>query len=205
MSKTSLFDPENSFWSFLNRIFSIAYAGLLWFLLSLPIVTIGASTTALYSYAFSVAENREGYIGKTLFSSFRQHFVQATILWLGMLAVSGFLFFDAYLASTGTTLFSKMMFFMIVAVAIILAMVFLHIFALLSKGTLKNTQLLRKAFVLGIGGLPISLTLLVLNVLFFWLVYLFPLTVVFGYGFVVVLSSLFVRVAYARSEELHDI
>lgn len=126
MAKVSLFDNDNSFWSFLILIYNLAYAGFLWFITSLPIITIGASTTALYSYAFSVVENRDGYVGKTFFNSFRKNFVKATMLWIGMLIIFCFLFFDAYLASSGTNIISKIIFFMIIAVLIILAVLAMH-------------------------------------------------------------------------------
>jgi len=205
MAKISLFDPENSFWSFLTRIYNLAFAGFLWFLTSLPLFTIGASTTALYSYAFSVTEQRDGYVGRTFFASFRKNFVKATVLWLGMLCVFGFLFFDAYLASTGNSLVSKVMFFTVLAVAIIVALLAVHVFPFLSQFDSTYSEMSKRIFLVGVGALPVSLTLVVVNVLFFLLIYAFYPVVLFAQGFVAALCTLFLRATYSRLSELHDL
>lgn len=200
----SLFDPENSFWSFLTRIYNLAFAGLLWFVTSLPLITIGASTTALYSYAFAVTESRDGYVMKTFFSSFRKNFVKATVVWMGMLTVFAFLLFDGYLASTGTTTGSKVMVFLILAVLIIASMLGVHMFPFLSKYDLPYRQMLQKVLLIGVGALPISITLVVLHTMFFLLVYLFPPAVLFAQGFVAALISLFLKSVYSRLETMDD-
>ena len=196
MAKISLFDPENSFCFFLTRLFNLAYAGFLWFLTSLPIITIGASTTALYSYAFSVTDQRDGYVGKTFFSSFRKNFSKATRIWLGMLGVFGFLFFDAYLASTGDSMVSRIGFFIILAVGIIIATLAVHVFPFLSQWDLPYKEMGKRIFLDGVGKLPISLTLLVINLLFFLCIYAFPPAALFAQGFVAALCSLFLKGPY---------
>lgn len=200
MAKISLFDPENSFWSFLTRIYNLAYAGFLWFLTSLPLFTIGASTTALYSYAFAVTEQRDGYVTRTFFSAFRKNFVKATVIWMGMLLIFAFLFFDGYLASTGGNVVSKVMFFLILAVLIILAMIGVHVFAFLSKWDLSYKEMGKRILLVGLGNLPISFTLLLVNLSFFLLVYAFPPAVLFTQGFIAALCSLFLKTIYERLE-----
>jgi uncharacterized membrane protein YesL len=198
MAKISLFDPENSFWSFLNRIYNLAFAGLLWFLTSLPIFTIGAATTALYSYAFAVTAQRDGYVSRTFFASFRKNFAKATVLWLGMLLIFAFLFFDAYLASTGKSIVSKVMFFIVLSGAIIVAMPAVHVFPFLSQWDLSYKEMAKKIILVGIGNLPISLTLVVVNSVFFLLIYAFPPAALFVQGFVAALCSLFLKEPYSR-------
>lgn len=204
MAKISLFDPENSFWSFLTRIYNLAYAGFLWFVTSLPLITIGASTTALYSYAFSVTEQRDGYVTRTFFSSFRKNFIKATVLWTGMLIIFAFLFFDAYLASTGTGPLSKILFFTFLSVAIIIAMAAVHVFPFLAKWDLPYAEMAKKIFLIGVGTLPISITMVVINLLFFLLVYAFSPAVLFAQGFVAALCALFLKVAYGRLPNMSD-
>lgn len=204
MAKVSLFDPENSFWSFLNRIYNLAFAGLLWFLTSLPILTIGASTTALYSYAFAVTDQRDGYVSRTFFASFRKNFVKATALWIGMLLIFAFLFFDAYLASTGNTMVSKGMFFIVLSGAIIIAMPAVHVFPFLSQFDLPYKEMAKRIFLVGVGNLPISLTLVVVNSLFFLLIYAFPPSALFVQAFVAALCSLFLRAPYTRLSKMQE-
>ena len=88
-----LFDPENKFWQFLNKVTDAALMSLLWLLTSLPLVTIGASTAAFYSYTLKQVSNQEGSLVKSYFSAFRAHFKRATLLWL--LQAAGTAFFAA--------------------------------------------------------------------------------------------------------------
>ena len=84
-----LFDPENKFWQFLNKVTDAALMSLL----CLPLVPIGASTAAFYSYTLKQVSNQEGSLVKSYFSAFRAHFKRATLLWL--LQAAGTAFFAA--------------------------------------------------------------------------------------------------------------
>lgn len=204
MAMISLFDPENSFWAFLTRIYNLALAGFLWFVTSLPLITIGASTTALYSYAFSVTEQRDGYVSRTFFHAFRKNFVKATLLWTGMLIIFALLFLDAYLASTGEGMLSKMLFFIIAGVGLIIATVAVHVFPFLSQWDLTYKEMAKHIFLLGVGGLPVSITMVVVNALFLLLVYAFPPALLFASGFSAALCSLFLKQTYRRFQNLSD-
>ena len=65
-----------------GKIFDILVLGLLWIACSLPLVTIGASTTALYYALVKCVKNNDGYAARSFFHSFRQNFIPATILWV---------------------------------------------------------------------------------------------------------------------------
>lgn len=51
---------------------------MLWLFCSIPIITIGASTTALYYVTTRQLSNREGYVTKDFFKSFKSNFIEAT-------------------------------------------------------------------------------------------------------------------------------
>ena len=61
-----------------NLIADIIVLGLLWFVCSIPVVTIGASTTAVYYVMTRRVSDRETYILKDFFSSFKSNFLLAT-------------------------------------------------------------------------------------------------------------------------------
>ncbi len=68
---------------------------VLWAVCSIPIVTIGASTTALYYVTLKMAGNREGYLWKAFFKSFQTNFLCSTAIWIillmaGLLPAAGF-------------------------------------------------------------------------------------------------------------------
>ncbi len=83
----SLFNPDNSVMRFLVKVCDILILGLLWFLCSIPIFTIGASTTAAYYVTLKIVRNEEGYTVRSFFHAFKSNFKQATIIWLLLLLV----------------------------------------------------------------------------------------------------------------------
>ncbi len=70
----------------LSRMFDLILLNLLWLACSLPVITIGASTTALYSVTLKMAANEEGYILRGFLEAFRRNWKQSTAVWLILLA-----------------------------------------------------------------------------------------------------------------------
>ena len=79
---------------FLNLVADLVALHVLWLLCSLPIVTMGASTTALYYASMRRIRTDESHVHQNFFRSFRQNFRQSTILWLMMLVVGAVLLLD---------------------------------------------------------------------------------------------------------------
>lgn len=61
----------------------------LWVILSLPVVTIGASTAALYYVTLKLASNEEGYTVRSFFHAFKENLIPGIPLGIGSLAVGG--------------------------------------------------------------------------------------------------------------------
>ena len=79
---------EGKFYRAMSTLWEVMYMGFLWTLFSLPIVTIGASTTALYYVATKKVTNREGsYIFQDFWRSFKENFKQSTITFLILVVV----------------------------------------------------------------------------------------------------------------------
>ena len=54
-----LFNYDNPIWRFVGRIWDLFILNLLWVLCSIPIVTFGASTTAMYYCTMKIARDRD--------------------------------------------------------------------------------------------------------------------------------------------------
>ena len=61
----NLFGIDNKFFETLEKISNIVILNFLYILFSIPIITIGASTTATYFVAMKIVQNEEGYIFRT--------------------------------------------------------------------------------------------------------------------------------------------
>ncbi len=79
---------EGSFMNYCDKIFDVMILGFLWILCSLPVITIGASCTALYYAIVKCIKNNEGYVSRSFFHSFRQNLGPATFLWVIFAGVS---------------------------------------------------------------------------------------------------------------------
>ena len=88
----SIFRPYGPVWNFCNIITDALLLSLLWCLCSLPLLTLGASTTALYDAAVHGIRYREPGTYRRFFTTFRRELktaVPVTLLW-GLILLFGF-------------------------------------------------------------------------------------------------------------------
>ena len=78
----SIFKVDGPLYEFIRRFIDVVKLNFLWFVFSLPIVTIGASTVAVYSVTLKMAEDQEGYVGRDFIKAFRANLKQGIPLGL---------------------------------------------------------------------------------------------------------------------------
>ena len=158
-----LFDPENKFWNFIGKIADVTCMSYLWVGTSLPLVTMGAATTAFYSYTMHQVRDTEGGILSGYFKAFRHNFKKATLLWL--LEVAGLAFFAADLVGVWNLFLflGGLPAILVGALVLCLAFLFLgctlYIWPLLAVFEFPLKKLLTNSFVMAAGNLPVTLTL----------------------------------------------
>ena len=69
----NFFNPDNAVMQFITKVVYSVYLNILWFICCIPIVTAGASTTALFYVTLKMVRNEEGNITKAFFSSFKSN------------------------------------------------------------------------------------------------------------------------------------
>ena len=93
----------------MEKVGDLLLVNLLFVVCSLPVVTIGASATAMY-YVLGRIRRQEGTVTKDFFRSFRENFRQASLYWGVLLLVALALYWNFRLISGWTgTLYSVMM------------------------------------------------------------------------------------------------
>lgn len=189
-----LFDPENKFWQFLTKLTDAAILSLLWLLTSIPVVTIGASTAAFYSYTLKQVVNLEGSLFKSYFSAFRAHFKRATLLWLIQLA--GTAFFAADLWAVWTFFLNNQgsaVSIALIGVCGFCALTFLaccfYIYPITARYDPPLKEVLRGSFLLSVGSLHVTLTLILFAALICVLIYFLSGLFFFWIGLFVFFSS----------------
>ena len=176
-----IFDMEGPLFTGLGRIADLFWLNVLFIVCSIPIFTIGASTTALYYVTLKMVKNEECYITKSFFRSFKQNFKQATGIWLIMMIVGGLLFTD-YLIMNGKIAdvsgiqdtVRKVILVILLAAAIVYAFTLRYVFPILARfdNTVKNT--IRNALIISIRHLPLSAVLVAIPIVAAVVLYFFP-------------------------------
>ena len=86
MAREPLLKTDNPVFVFMGKLGDVVLLNVTWLVCCLPVVTIGASTTALFYAARKIAAGEEYRIWHDFFHSFRENWRQAAVLWLGLLA-----------------------------------------------------------------------------------------------------------------------
>ena len=136
---------------------------LLWLLCGIPVVTIGASTTALYSVAIKMVKNEESYVVKDFFSAFRKNLKQATVVWLMICVAAGILFFDFYFSSHAKTDGAALLFVPFAMAAILLVMLLLYVFPVMAVFENRIKKVFKNSLLLALAHLPQTLLVLVIS------------------------------------------
>ena len=96
----ALFSPDSKLYKAISFAGNMLLLNLLWILFSLPLITVGASTLALYSTFFKMMEGTEGYMFKDFWKGFKSNWKQGTILWLITLAAGYGFYLDFQILKT---------------------------------------------------------------------------------------------------------
>jgi uncharacterized membrane protein YesL len=100
-SRMSLFSQDSKFMRFVERLVDVMFLNLLWIAFSLPLFSIGASTTAAYYVALKMVDDEEGPIFRNFWKAFKVNFRQGTLLWF-LTALAGYaLYLDWQFATKG--------------------------------------------------------------------------------------------------------
>lgn len=186
---SGFFNYDNPVWRFIGKFGDLIILNILWFVCSIPIFTIGASTTAVYYVTLKLARNDDGYTIRSFFKSFKENFKQATIIWLIMLAVGLLLAFDLYFFTKSGFIASSQLRTVMVTIFLAMSIIYLailtYIFPLQSRfyNTIKRTFF--NAFFMSIRHLFNTIGMIVIDVAVVVAMVLIPQIMMFGvlFGF----------------------
>ncbi len=133
---SGFFNYDNPVWRFIGKFGDLIILNVLWLVCSLPVFTIGASTTAVYYVTLKLARDDDGYTIRSFFKSFKENFKQSTIIWLILLLAGAILGVDLYFFArlfNGSSTVKTVMLTVFLAMALIYAAVAMYIFPLQSR------------------------------------------------------------------------
>lgn len=133
MKVNNIFKPDNSVYNFGNKLLYVIIVNFLFIITSIPIITIGASSTAMYNVMIKVSEDRGISILKEYFNVFFKKFVVSTLVEIVLIIVGFILYIDiAYFAVLGTIMGNIAVGITIVLTVAYFAFAFL-VFAVIAK------------------------------------------------------------------------
>ncbi len=189
---SNLFNMDGPVLQFINKIVYSVYLNILWFLCCIPVITAGASTTALFYVTLKIAKNEEGNITKAFFRSFRENLRQSTLIWLILLAlgiilsVDGYVLYHMRFENVFWTLCTAV--FCVAAAAY--AIVLMYIFPLLARFDNTVGAMFKNALFIGVRFLFCTVLMAVIYfVMLLVVVRIFTPAVIFGEGLCALLCS----------------
>ncbi len=154
------FDSDNAVMKALSKVFDVIYLSIVFLLFSMPVVTMGASLTALYYATVKVVRRERGYIFSEFWRSFKTNFVQATIAWILFLVMMALMFFNVQVMNQEGGEMGGYLVGVYIAIGILVLATACYLFPVLSRFELKNLKLIRFSFFLSMRHALTTLLLL---------------------------------------------
>ncbi len=203
-----IFDLDSPFVHVLNRFTDILVLNALFLLTCLPVFTIGAAWTALYSVALKMVRGEEAYIAKSYFKAMKQNFRQATVMGAGMGGMCLVLYFDFHIMQQSGGQMSGPVQKLLAGICLVFFMLALYVFPMLARyeNTIWNT--LNNAFITAVQHIPCTLAMAAISagsvaVTFFSIrtaVYGIPFWLLGGFALIACVNAWFLRRVFDRYE-----
>lgn len=148
-----------------KKLANILFMSVLWLACSIPLITMGASTAALYCVAMKIVREEDFSISKTFFQSFKANLKQGVVFSIIFFLLGAVLYFDYMIAPSlpGTLGSIASVLFVIFGLCVI--MVSCYTFALVSQFENTIRQTLKNAVLLSIAFFPRTLLIMAINAL----------------------------------------
>ena len=159
-----MFSPDSKFMEIFGRITDLVLLNILFVITSLPIFTIGASLSALYTMTFRLMREEYSGIIRSYFRAFRENFRQGTILWLLLVLAAGPALYYLYVLFSLDSLLRHLG-FLFGILALLCAMAASYVFPWISQFENTTAQALKNALILSLSRLPRTAAILVINAL----------------------------------------
>lgn len=205
------FNPDNWLWKFFGKIFDFFGLSCMWFLCSMPLITVGTASIALYDTAAHCLRGDETNLAKRFFGTFKKELIPGlliTILWTMIAMIFWFGYQIVYQmgqADSGAAIFAVVYYISLLIPVGVLCWVF----AVQSRFVYKFFQLHKMALYFTFAHLPATVAIVALALVAIEICLDFPFMVIFVPGILVYFQSYFIEKAFkkympAETEEVSE-
>ena len=181
-------------------IYNLLMLNALWLIFSLPVVTIGASTSAVFYVANKWVRQEEVGVITGFWQAFRTNFLQATGLWLLLVLLFNVALFtmqNAWILGT----WSQIVVILQLVVMVELIAVGLYLFCLISRYHMSARDALRSSFLMANRHLLTTIVLLAGLALIPYIVYYFGFTLFLVVSLYALVVAYLLRPIFSRYAE----
>lgn len=200
-----IFNIDGPLVSFLGKVADLVWLNIIFIVFSLPIVTIGASTTAMYYVAMKMAKNEEGYIFRDFFKAFKSNFKQSSIIWLISATIGVVLMVNFRILASWDSVVSKALICIICVIAIMLIFMSLYVYPLLARFENTVPVTMTNALLISLAQFPKTLLMIAFSVVPTALVIFsaawIPLIVLGAFSLVAYTNSSFMVTIFKKFEQ----
>lgn len=197
------FNLDSPVMRFLSRMGDLMLLNVLAVVFSLPVITAGASFTALHYVCLKLVRGEEGYLAKDFVKSFKQNFKQATIIWAFGLVIIAIFVCDYFILLNGENM-PQGLGTIVIAISIIIFYVTRYVFPVLSHFENTVGKTIKNGVFMSILATPKSICMAVLEiaplVILFYTVRLIPLVLFFGLSLPAYLGAMMYNGTFKRFE-----
>jgi uncharacterized membrane protein YesL len=171
---------EGGFHYWIEKLFDAVSLNLIWLLFSLPVITVGASSTALYYTAVKVLRGDRGHLFSEFRRSFKLNFFKATVLWLAFAALVFLVLINRNIAfNMDSGYFGLFLVCLYTALSFALAALALYAFPVLSRFEMGLAAIIKMSLYMCFRYLHCTAALLVIFSASVFLIYRLPAFIFF--------------------------
>ena len=157
-----MFSPDSKFMDIIGRITDLILLNLIFLITCLPLFTVGAAVTAMYTVCFRLMREECSGIFKTYFRAFKDNFRQGTLAFLILVAVivPALYYYGFLIKLDGILRYACLPFIFIIAAGLMTGS---YVFPWISQFENTTGQALKNALILSISHLPRTLAIVAIN------------------------------------------
>ncbi|MCR4585672.1 MAG: YesL family protein [Lachnospiraceae bacterium] len=167
-----IFDIDSPLMNVLGKISDLVILNLVTLVMCIPIVTAGASFTAMHYCCLKIARDRETGILKLFFHSFKDNLRQSTAMWLLFLVIVAIFVIDCIFMYTNPTNLSSYVFGGLIFCMLLVLFIGCMVFPIQARFVNTITGTIKNAFVFSFKYFPRTLAILVVKLLPFSLFFI---------------------------------
>lgn len=187
----------------LEQIIDLAWVSILWLVFSIPLVTAGASTSALYYTVTKVIRHHRGYIWREFWGSFKSNFKQSTIIWILYVILMIIFWIDIRVMGTiGGTVANTLQYTFLIGMVMVTAVLF-YALAYTARFIQDVKHILINSGLMALRHLPKTLLLLIVAALAVLSIYLMGIAFILAPAIAAILDSVILESIFVNymSEE----